>query len=107
MKTISIGDITKNFEILKKEICTNGVMALKRFLDIPVKIIITDEATEKILDCLDIATTLLNDTGSGVFYHCLLDDARMVSENPDLEKILDESEKKYAALISNLIENRK
>jgi len=36
-----------------------------------VKVTITDEKTEKILDCLDIATTLTNDNGSGVFYRCL------------------------------------
>ena len=37
---------------------------LKTLLDIPVKVIVTDETTEKIIDCLDIATTLINDTGS-------------------------------------------
>ena len=80
-------------------------MDLKHFLDLPVKVIVTDERIEKILDCLDIATTLINDTGSGVFYHCLVDDIRLISENPDLEKILDESEKKYATLMSKLIKN--
>ena len=107
LKTFSIGDITKTLEFLKKEICTNCGMALKHFLNIPVKVIIIDETTDKILDCLDIATTLMNDTGSGVFYHCLVDDAKMISENPDLEKILDESERKYATLISKLVKNRK
>ena len=67
--------------------------------------IITDDRNDKLLDCLDIATTLMNDTGSGVFYHCLVDDMRLISENPDLEKILDESEKKYANLMSKLIKN--
>ncbi len=105
LKTVSIGDITKTFDNMKKVICTDGGMDLKHFLDLPVKVIVTDERTEKILDCLDIATTLMNDTGSGVFYHCLVDDIRLISENPDLEKILDESEKKYAALISKLIKN--
>ena len=105
LKTLSIGDITKNFDNLRKTVCTNGDMELKRFLDLPVKVIITEEKTEKILDCLNIATTLINDTGSGVFYHCLVDDIRMISENPDLEKILDESEKKYANLMSKLIKN--
>ena len=105
LKTLSIGDITKNFDNLRKTVCTNGDMELKRFLDLPVKVIITDERTDKILDCLDIATTLMNDTGSGVFYHCLVDDIRLISENPYLEKILDESEKKYAALMSKLIKN--
>ena len=80
-------------------------MTLKHFFDIPVKVIIIDEKTEKILDCLDIATTLINDTGSGVFYHCLVDDVRMISENPSSKKIRDESEKKYASLISKLIKN--
>ena len=83
----------------------NDGMDPKHFLDLPVKVIVTDERTEKILDCLDIATTLMNDTGSGVFYHWLVDDIRLISENPDLEKILDESEKKYAALMSKLIRN--
>ena len=69
-------------------------MELKHFLDLPVKVIVTDEAIEKILDCLDIATTLMNDNGSGIFYHCLVDDIRLISENPDIERILDESEKK-------------
>ena len=105
LKTVSIGDITKTFDNLKKVICTDGSMDLKHFLDLPVKVIVTDERTEKILDCLDIVTTLMNDTGSGVFYHCLVDDIRLISENPDLEKILDESEKKYATLISKLIKN--
>ena len=105
LKTVSIGDITKTFENLKKVICTDGGMDVQHFLDLPVKVIVTDERTEKILDCLDIATTLMNDTGSGVFYHCLVDDIRLISENPDLEKILDESEKKYATLISKLIKN--
>ena len=105
LKTLSIGDITKNFDNLRKTVCTNGDMELKRFLDLPVKVIITEEKTEKILDCLNIAATLINDTGSGVFYHCLVDDSRMISENPDLEKILDESEKKYANLMSKLIRN--
>ena len=103
LKTLSIGDITKCFNNLKKAICTNDGIDLKHFLDLPVKVIITDERTDKILDCLDIATTLMNDTGSGVFYHCLVDDIRLISKNPDLEKILDESEKKYAALMSKLI----
>ena len=105
MKTLSIGDITKCFDNLNKAICTNDGMDLKHFLDLPVKVIITDERTEKVLGCLDIATTLLNDTGSGVFYHCLLDDISLTSKNPDLEKILDESEKKYATLMSKLIKN--
>ena len=105
LKTLSIGDITKCFDNLKKAICTNDGMDLKHFLDLPVKVIVTDERIEKILDCLDIATTLINDTGSGVFYHCLVDDIRQISENPDLEKILDESEKKYATLMSKLIKN--
>ena len=105
LRTLSVRDITQSFENLKKVICTNGGMTLKHFLDIPVKVIITDEKTERILDCLDIATSLLNDTGSGVFYHCLLDDAQIISENPDLKKILDESEKKYANLMSKLIKN--
>ena len=100
---MSIGDITKSFENLKKAICTDDGFSLKHFLDIPVKVVVTDEVAEKILDYLDIATTLINDTGSGVFYHCLVDDVQMISENPDLEKILDESEKKYADLISKLI----
>ena len=105
LKTVSIGDITKTFNDLKKVICTDGCMDLKYFLDLPVKVIVIDERTEKILDCLNIATTLMNDTGSGVFYHCLVDDIRLISENPDLEKILDQSEKKYDALISKLIKN--
>ena len=105
LKTVSIGDITKTFDNLKKVICTDGGIDLKHFLDLPVKVIVIDERTEKILDCLNIATTLMNDTGSGVFYHCLVDDVRLISENPDLEKILDESEKKYASLISKLIKN--
>ena len=105
LKTLSIGDITICFDNLKKEICTNDGMDLKHFLDLPVKVIITDERNDKLLDCLDIATTLMNDTGSGVFYHCLVDDMRLISENPDLEKILDESEKKYATLMSKLIRN--
>ena len=105
LKTVSIGDITKTFDNLKKVICNDGSMDLKHFLDLPVKVIVTDERTEKILDCLDIVTTLMNDTGSGVFYHCLVDDIRLISENPYLEKILDESEKKYAALMSKLIKN--
>ena len=105
LKTVSIGDITKTFDNLKKVICNDVSMDIKHFLDLPVKVIVTDERTEKILDCLDIVTTLMNDTGSGVFYHCLVDDIRLISENPDLEKILDESEKKYATLISKLIKN--
>ena len=105
LKTVSIGDITKTFDNLKKVICTDGGIDLKHFLDLPVKVIVIDERTEKILDCLNIATTLMNDTGSGVFYHCLVDDVRLISENPDLEKILDESEKKYATLMSKLIRN--
>lgn len=106
LKTLTIGDITQSFESLRQVICTNGGVALKHFLDIPVKVIVTGETTEKIIDCLDIATTLINDTGSGVFYHCLVDDVRMISENPSLEKILDESEKKYATLMSKLIKDR-
>ena len=106
LKTLTIGDITQSFESLRQVICTNGGVALKHFLDIPVKVIATGETTEKIINCLDIATTLINDTGSGVFYHCLVDDVRMISENPSLEKILDESEKKYATLMSKLIKDR-
>ena len=105
LKTLSIGDVTKCFDNLKKEICTNDGMDLKHFLDLPVKVIITDERSDKLLDCLDIATALMNNTGSGVFYHCLVDDIRLISENPDLQTILDESEKKYAALMSKLIKN--
>ncbi len=106
LKTLAIGDITQRFESLRQVICTNDGVALKHFLDIPVKVIVTGETTEKIMDCLDIATTLINDTGSGVFYHCLVDDVRIISENPSLEKILDESEKKYATLMSKLIKDR-
>ena len=105
LKTLSIGDITKCFDNLKKAVCTNDGMDPKHFFDLPVRVIVTDERTEEIFDCLDIATTLMNDTGSGVFYHCLVDDIRLISENPGLEKILDESEKKYAALMSKLIRN--
>ena len=105
LKTLSIGDITKCFDNLKKVICTNDGMDLKHFLDLPVKVVVTDDRVEKILDYLDIVTTLMNDTGSGVFYHCLVDDIRLISENPALEKILDESEKKYATLMSKLIKN--
>ena len=105
LTTLSIGDVTKCFDNLKRAICTNDGMDLKHFLDLPVRVIITDERTEKILDCLDIATTLMNDTGSGIFYHCLVDDIRLISENPDLEKILDESQKRYATLMSKLIKN--
>ncbi len=105
LTTLSIGDITKCFDNLKKAVCTNDGMDLKDFLDFPVRVIITDERTEKILDCLDIATTLMNDTGSGIFYHCLVDDIRLISENPKLEKILNESEKRYATLMSKLIKN--
>ena len=106
LKTLTIGDVTQSFESLRQVICTNGGVALKHFLDIPVKVIVTGETTEKIIDCLDIATTLINDTGSGVFYHCLVDDVRMISENTNLDKILDESEKKYATLMSKLIKDR-
>ncbi len=105
LTTLSIGDITKCFDNLKKAICTNDGTDLKHFLDLPVRVIITDERTEKILDCLDIATTLMNDTGSAIFYHCLVDDIRLISENPDLEKILNESEQRYATLMSKLIKN--
>ena len=105
LTTLSIGDISKCFDNLKKAICINDGLDLKHFLDLPVRVIITDEKTEKILDCLDIATTLMNDTGSGIFYHCLVDDIRQISENPDLEKILNESEKRYATLMSKLIKN--
>ncbi|MDA9719400.1 hypothetical protein N9U60_03295 [Betaproteobacteria bacterium] len=105
MKTLSIGDITRYFDNLKKAICTNDGIDLKHFRFL-VKVIITDERTDKILACLDIATTLMNNTaGSGVFYHCLVDDIRLISENPDLEKILYKSEKKYANLTSKLIKN--
>ena len=105
LTTLSIGDVTKCFDNLKRAICTNDGMDLKHFLDLPVRVIITDERTGKILDCLDIATTLMNDTGSGIFYHCLVDDIRLISENPDLEKILNESEQRYATLMSKLIKN--
>ena len=104
MKTLSIGDITRYFDNLKKAICTNDGIDLKHFRFL-VKVIITDDRNDKLLDCLDIATTLMNDTGSGVFYHCLVDDRRLISENPNLERILDESEKKYATLMSKLIKN--
>ena len=105
LTTLSIGDISKCFDNLKKAICANDGKSLKHFLDLPVRVIITDERIEKILDCLDIATTLMNDTGSGIFYHCLVDDIRLISENPDLEKILDESQKRYTTLMSKLIKN--
>ena len=105
LTTLSIRDVTKCFDNWKKAICTNDGVDLQHFLDLPVRVIITDEETEKILDCLDIATTLMNDTGSGIFYHCLVDDIRLISENPDLEKILNESEKRYATLMSKLLKN--
>ncbi len=105
LTTLSIRDVTKCFDNLKKAICTNDGINLKCFLDLPVRVIITDERTEEILDCLDIATTLMNDTGSGIFYHCPVDDIRLISENPDLEKILNESEQRYATLMSKLIKN--
>jgi len=102
LTTLSIRDVTKCFDNWKKAICTNDGVDLQHFLDLPVRVIITDEETEKILDCLDITTTLMNDTGSGIFYHCHVDDIRLISENPDLEKILNESEQKYATLMSKL-----
>ena len=103
---MSLGDVTKCFDNLKKAICANDGMDLKHFLDLPVKVSITDEKTKKILDCLDITTTLMNDTGSGIFYHCLVDDIRLISENPDLERILNESEKKFAKLMAKLIKKK-
>ncbi len=106
LKTLSSGKINEGFEYLKKIVCSGDGMEEKTFYDLPVKVIVIDQKTEKILDYLDIATTLMNDNGSGIFYHCLIDDDRMIAENPGLEKVLDESEKKYASLIRKLMQTR-
>ena len=59
LKTLSVTDITKGFDNLKKRVCIDGSITFKHLLDISVKILINDETTEDNLDCLDIATTLI------------------------------------------------
>ena len=71
----------------------------------PVKLAIVNELevnNEEVIDILDIVTLLMDDTGSGIFCHSLIDDIKMIGINPHLEKLLNEAQKKYFNLLKNL-----
>ena len=74
-------------------------------LDIPVKAIITDETLENILDCVDLATTIINNIRVGLLSPLYRRLVWMISENCGLERKQDESERKYVIFMFKLIKN--
>ncbi len=77
----------------------------KVFFDVPVKVIImngVEGKNENIVDTLEITTLLMDEVGSGIFCHTLINDIDMIKKNPKLEKLLDESEAEYTKLMKTL-----
>ena len=57
---------------------------------------------ERLVDTLDIATLLMDDVGSGIFCHSLVNDIEMIKNDAGLKKLLDESEMQYTELMKKL-----
>ena len=105
LSTKSINEISDALNHFKKVFEHSLRIESKLFYDLPVKIVIMngiEENDEEFVDTLDIATVLMNDVGSGIFCHSLIDDLKMIRDNPNYKKLLDESENKYANLMQRL-----
>jgi hypothetical protein len=105
LTTKSVSEISDGFDHFKKIFthAQNNKAAL--FYDLPVKIVIIkgqEGKDEVVVDTLDIVTTLMNDVGSGIFCHSIIDDYRMIRNSPSTKKLLDKSEAQYTNLINKL-----
>ena len=105
LSTKSIGEISKGVDYFKTVFEDQFRKSKKNFLDLPVKIVVvsgSERKNEKVVDTLNITTLLMDDIGSGIFCHSLIDDIKMIQRNPKLEKLLDEAENQFTKLMIKL-----
>ncbi len=100
LSTKPIGEVYDALDHFKKNFKNSSA-----FYELPVRIAVVkgkNKKDEKLVDKLEIMSILMDNVGSGVFCHSLVDDFKMIEENPSIEKLLDDSEKKYTILIDKL-----
>ena len=105
LATKPISEVSKGLDFFKNMYEKQFNKTGKTFFDLPVRVVIMsgkEGESEKLVDTLDIATLLMDDVGSGIFCHSLIDDIDMIKNNPKLEKLLNESETQYAQLMKEL-----
>ena len=105
LSTKPISEILNGLNHFKNIFEKKNISNIKKFYDMPVRIAVVkgkDKQDEQLVDSLEIAAVLIDNVGSGVFCHSLIDDFKMIKENPSIENLLDTSEKKYAELIDKL-----
>ena len=99
--SIKIGDLINKFHLCKHILVNNIKNSDKEFYSIPVRIAVIDK-NNKVVNFLEIITSLMDDVGSCVFCHCIIDDEKMIRENHLAKKSLDLAEKRYKNLIDNI-----
>lgn len=105
LSTKPVNEVSNGFNFFKKIYDDKFSNTSKIFFDLPVKVVIMsgDEGNnERIVDTLDIATLLMDDVGSGIFCHSLINDIEMIKNDAGLKKLLDESEMQYTELMKKL-----
>ena len=105
LTTKPINDVYSGFNFFRKIYEEKFNKTSKSFLDVTVKVVIMsglEGKNEKVVDVLDIATLLMDDIGSGIFCHSIINDIDMIEKDPKLKKILDESEMQYTKLMKKL-----
>ena len=73
----------------------------EKFYSIPVRVAVIDK-NNKVVNFLEIITSLMDDVGSAVFCHCIIDDEKMMRENQLAKKSFELAEKRYKNLIENV-----
>tara|TARA_A100001011_G_C14038463_1_gene726743 strand:- start:175 stop:846 length:672 start_codon:yes stop_codon:yes gene_type:complete len=105
LTTKPVNEVSNSFNFFKKIHDDKFNNSSRVFFDLPVKVVIMsgeEGNDERVVDTLDIATVLMDDVGSGIFCHSLINDIEMIKNNAGLKKLLDESEMQYTELMKKL-----
>ena len=99
--SIKIGDLINQFHLGKHILVDKTKTSDEKFYSIPVRIAVIDK-NNKVVNFLEIITSLMDDVGSSVFCHCIIDDEKMMRENQLAKKSFELAEKRYKNLIENV-----
>lgn len=100
--SIKIGKLIDKFHLCKHVLINHMKDSEQKFYSLPVRIAVIDVNTGKVVNFLEIITSLMDDIGSSVFCHCLIDDEKMIQENHLAKKSLELAEKRFKHLIENI-----
>ena len=99
--SIKIGDLINQFHLGKHILVDKMKISDEKFYSIPVRVAVIDK-NNKVVNFLEIITSLMDDIGSSVFCHCIIDDEKMMRENQLAKKSFELAEKRYKNLIENV-----